>query len=83
MGTTLRGDVFFRMAINAVLTTITSIKTIAHAVTFLPAFGLPAIMASLRCRFDAMRSQVFPKSVSEVSGRKELRHPSWVPLLHY
>ncbi|GEM_PF-6408933 len=56
MGTTLRGAVFFRMAINAVLTTITSIMTIANAANFLPAFGLPAIMASvempIRCHAE-------------------------------
>ena len=64
-GTTLRGAVFFRMAINAVLTTITSIRTIANAATFLPAFGLPAIMAQLRCRIDACWRQVFPDSASD------------------
>jgi hypothetical protein len=56
-GATLNGAVFFRMAINAVLTTIKNTRTTAHAAMVLPAFGLPAIITSNEMPIDPARER--------------------------
>jgi hypothetical protein len=42
----MSGRVFFRMATNAALTTISNTRTTAQAAIVLPDFGLPAIMTA-------------------------------------
>jgi hypothetical protein len=42
----MSGGVFFRMATNAALTTISNTRTTAQAAIVLPDFGLPAIMTA-------------------------------------
>jgi hypothetical protein len=43
----MSGGVFFRMATNAALTTISNTRTTAQAAIVLPDFGLPTIMTAL------------------------------------
>jgi hypothetical protein len=42
----MNGSVFFRMATNAALTSISNTRTTAQAAIVLPDFGLPAIMTA-------------------------------------
>jgi hypothetical protein len=58
-GTPFVGGVFFRMAIKAALTISASTKAMVQAAIVLPDRGLPAIMAQLRCCFQAVRPPDF------------------------